>query len=156
MGHASSSPLAVLLVQRDDDSRDMYAEFLRHRGCVVRCAASAALAWTLVPRADVIVTGVQLQGDVDGFEFVTRLRGDHATARKPVVMLTSWAWQTERLRAGEVGCDAFLTKPCLPSVLLDQIVQVISARKLAGVRTKPIKAQPRRTRRRPVKRVARG
>jgi CheY-like chemotaxis protein len=119
----------VLLVQPPDDSRDMYAEFFGHHGLDVVCPEDVETALTLAPAADVIVTGLQLPGAIDGFAFIQRLRADAATRHKRIIVLTSWAWQTERLRAKDAGCDVFLTKPCLPDVLLRHVRRSLTARR---------------------------
>ena len=138
------SPLRVLLVQPNDDSREMYAEFLQHHKVQVLCAAEAQEALTLAEMADVIVTGIQLRGSMDGWELISRLRADDRTKAKSIIVLTSWAWQTERLRAQTAGCDAFLTKPCLPSVLLSRIREVRLGHTDA-MKTKPAKREQRRS-----------
>jgi two-component system cell cycle response regulator DivK len=130
----------VLLVQPPDDSRDMYAEFLRHHGMDVVCPGDVEEALTLAPAADVVVTGLQLPGAMDGFAFIQHLRADPATRHKPVIVVTSWAWQTERLRAKDAGCDVFLTKPCLPAVLLRHV-----RRRLTTAARRPISKRPRRS-----------
>ena len=143
----------VLLVQPHDDSRDMYAEFLRHHGLEVVCPADVVEALTLALNADVIVTELQLPG-LDGYEFIRRLRADERTRQKPIIVVTSWAWQTERLRAEEAGCDLFLTKPCLPDVLLRHVRRAVAAKNLRGVRGRPTKPDANESIRRKPKRTA--
>ena len=129
----SVKPAAVvLLVQPHDDGRDMYAEFLGHHGLTVVCPDEVAEALTLAPTSDVIVTELRLPGALDGYEFIQRLRRDEQTRHKPVIVVTSWAWQTERLRAEEAGCDRFLIKPCLPDVLLREVRKALTSRKRSG------------------------
>jgi two-component system, cell cycle response regulator DivK len=86
----------------------------------------------------------------DGVEFIRRLRADDHTKHLPILVVTSWAWQTERLRAQDAGCDVFLTKPCLPDELLREIRRVLALGKLRGARAKTAKAStPRQRKRRP-------
>ena len=124
----------VLLMQPHDDSREMYAEFFRHHHLTVWCPDDAAHALTLAPSADVVITGLWLPGTVDGYTLIQRLRADEQTREKPIIVLTSWAWQTDRLRAKEAGCDAFLTKPCLPGVLLRYVRRTVATSRLREVR----------------------
>ena len=132
--HQQSS-LVVLLVQSpQDDSREMYAEFFRHHGLTVSCPNDVTEALVIAPSVDVVVTGLQLPGTLDGYAFIQRLRADERTRHKPIIVVTSWAWQTERLRAEEAGCDRFLTKPCLPDVLLRHVRRASAAGRLRAVR----------------------
>jgi two-component system cell cycle response regulator DivK len=143
----------VLLVQPHDDSREMYAEFLRHHGLEVACPADMIETMTLALKADVIVTELQLPG-LDGYEFIQRLRADERTRQKPIIVVTSWAWQTERLRAEEAGCDLFLTKPCLPNVLLRHVRRAVAATNLRGVRGRPTRPDANDSTQRKPKRTA--
>jgi two-component system cell cycle response regulator DivK len=136
----------VLLVQQEED-RVMYGEFFSHRGVETVCAADGSDAVQLAGGADVVVTGLSLPGEIDGFELIKRLRHDPQTRSKPIVVLTSWGWQTERLRALDAGCDLFLTKPCLPADLLAAIRQQVRLFRNRALRPRPLKTtQQRRAR----------
>jgi len=140
----------VLLLQNPDD-RSMYAEFLRHHGVEALCPSDATEAVALAPQTQVIVTELMVPTVSDGLEFIRRLRADDNTKHLPILVVTSWAWQTERLRAQEAGCDLFLTKPCLPDELLREIRSVLAGRKLRAVRSnvvKPPGSRPRKARHR--------
>lgn len=138
--------LTVLLVQPYGDSLDLYSEFLRAQNvsCVPVTNMSDALA--AATRADVIVTGILLPGSPDGVELITRLRADPGTARIPIIVLTACAFETQRQRAEAAGCDAFLSKPCLPSELYAEIRRLAGTPALREVRGRPLKAsESRRT-----------
>jgi CheY-like chemotaxis protein len=109
----------VLLVDDLEDSRVMYAEYLTRSGYRVVQAADGARALTLARDRlpDVVVMDMALPV-LDGWEVVRRLKSDRQTGVIPVVALTGYAAASHVWRAREAGCDAFLTKPCLPSALL--------------------------------------
>jgi two-component system, OmpR family, response regulator len=46
-----------------------------------------------------------------GFEILKQIRGDRATAKLPVLVLTAKGQQQDRKIAEELGADAFVTKP---------------------------------------------
>ena len=139
----SESNPVILLVQQEED-RVMYGEFFSHRGVETVYAGDGSEAIRLAGLADIVVTGLSLPGDMDGFELIRRLR-DHPLARsKPIVVLTSWGWQTERLRALDAGCDLFLTKPCLPAELLAAIRHQVRMCRNRALRARALKAAPRR------------
>ena len=123
----SISPVVLLLVQVDVDSREMYAEFLRYHGFLTIPVKTASDALTVAPHADVIVTETLLPGRIDGIEFIARLKRDERTRTIPVIALTVCAWETERERAEEAGCEAFLAKPCLPDALLREVRRVLAS-----------------------------
>ena len=119
----------VLLVQpSSDDGLQMYAEFLRYSGLEPVAVSNATDALKVAPVADVIVTGIVLDGGPDGLELVARLRGDAGTMRKPIIVLTTCAWPRAQERAEHAGCDVFLSKPCLPDALLREVRLLLPAR----------------------------
>ena len=115
----------VLLLQPELDDRTMYLEFFHHEGIATLCPKDAVDALSLATKADVIVTGILLPGQIDGLEFIAKLRADGRTAHIPVVVLTACAWITERRRVEESGCDLFLSKPCFPADLLQHLRRVL-------------------------------
>ena len=120
----------VLLVQADRDSREMYAEFFRHEGFLPIPVSNARDGLTVARGADVIVTGLLLLGDIDGIEFIARLKRDERTKQIPLIVLTACAWKSDRQRAEEAGCDIFLAKPCVPDHLLREVRILLAASKL--------------------------
>jgi len=126
----SPTPAAVVVVlQGDADSREMYAEYFRHHGLLPVPVLTARDGLMVAPRADVIVTGLLLPGDMDGVEFIARLKSDERTKRIPVIVVTACAWKSDRERAEEAGCDLFLPKPCLPDDLLRDVQRLLAASK---------------------------
>src|SRR5436190_886449 len=119
---------SVLLVDPHPDSREMYAEFLRHAGFDVVALDNAADALASAPRADVIVTGIMLRGDSDGVEFVRQIRQDGRTKHLPMIVLTACTMPEDRARAEAAGCDLFVPKPCVPANLLHHIRHLMFGR----------------------------
>jgi len=50
---------------------------------------------------------------------------DPETADIPVIVLTAHAFPEDRKRASEVGCDVFLTKPCEPRDVMNEVRRLI-------------------------------
>src|SRR4051812_1276927 len=112
--HAKDGGPVVLIAHPHDDSRHMYAEFLRAQGYSTLETAAAADALHLVSRADVIVTSIRLHGgDRDGLDLIARLREDKALRNTPVIVVTSTVYEHDRQSAFTAGCDVFLPMPCL-------------------------------------------
>ena len=120
-----TAPL-TLLVDRDVDTRRMYAEFLKLSACSIEEAEDGreALAKALTACPDVIVTETRLPG-MDGYELCRLLRADPATHDIPIVFVTSAALEGEVRRAALVGADAVLFKPCLPETLYSEMIRLL-------------------------------
>ena len=123
-----SKPPVVLIIDDVEDNREMYAMYLQHAGMRVAEAGNGheALdqAFRLLP--DLIVMDLSLPG-IDGWEATRRLKADERTKKIPVVALTSHALEGYSEGARAAGCDAFVTKPCLPEQLLSEIRKVLAA-----------------------------
>jgi CheY-like chemotaxis protein len=112
-------PSSVLLIERDDDNRAMYAEYLRFRGLTLSTADTTDDGLVRSASADFIVTGIRVPGSFDGFELIRRLR--EFSSKTPIIVLTACAFETDRRRAFGAGCDRFLSMPCLPDQLEREI-----------------------------------
>ena len=126
----AAEPPLILVVDDFPDNRQMYAEFLAFSGLRVAEAANGheALekAGDLLP--DLIVMDLSLPG-IDGWEATRRLKSDARTKHILVMALTGHALAGHSKGAIEAGCDGFVTKPCLPDRLLDEIQRMLGARK---------------------------
>jgi CheY-like chemotaxis protein/uncharacterized protein YjbJ (UPF0337 family) len=125
---ANTRRAVVLLVQPShDDSLEMYVQFLRYHGLAVIPVSDARDALMLAPQVDIVVTGMNLDNQMDGVELVSRLRHNDCTRFTPIVVLTACAWPKDRERAEGAGCDVFLPNPCLPNDLLGEVRQLLAA-----------------------------
>jgi CheY-like chemotaxis protein len=124
----TKAPL-VLVVEDYPDAREMYCEYLRFSGFRVAEARNGeeALekAFTLLP--DVVLMDLALPL-MDGWEATRRLKSDRRTADILVVALTGHALAGHAEGARRAGCDAFVTKPCLPDDLVDEIRRLLEDR----------------------------
>lgn len=120
-----SAPL-VLIVDDFEDNREMYAQYLRFHGFDVAEADNGqdALRQANGLRPDVIVMDLSLPG-MDGWEATRRLKQEAATRDIPVIVLTGHALTGSETTARGAGCDRFLTKPCAPSVLGQEIRRML-------------------------------
>ena len=116
----------VLLVDDYPDNRDIYVQFLTYSGMRVEEAENGhqALDKALALLPDVIVMDLSLPG-LDGWEATRRLKDDPRTRDIPVIALTGHALAGHSKGALDAGCDAFITKPCLPERLLDEIRAIL-------------------------------
>ena len=113
--------ISVLLVDPYDDSRELYGTVLQSLGFRVHATTNTDDARELIHQADVLVTGVQVPGRLDGLELTRWIRAQPATQTMPIVVLTASAYPADEQAARTAGCDVFLTKPCLPLDLATEI-----------------------------------
>ena len=118
----------VLLVDDYPDAREMYAEYLEFSGFDVVEAENGmeALQRAVETSPDIILMDLSLPV-MDGWEATRRLKADKRTAPIPVVALTGHALAGISEGAKKAGCDAFVTKPCLPEDLVTEIRKILDA-----------------------------
>lgn len=130
----------VLVVDDFHDNREMYMQYLSFAGYRVAEAVDGedalAKARSLLP--DVIVMDLSLPR-LDGWEATRRLKKDPLTRAIPVIALTGHALAGHAEGAMGAGCDAFVTKPCVPSELEARVREMLNQ---AGTMVAP--AKPRR------------
>ncbi|HYO16273.1 MAG TPA: response regulator [Thermoanaerobaculia bacterium] len=123
-------PPLVLVVDDVAHGREIFAEYLEFRGFRVATAADGqeAIDQAFELHPDVILMDLSLPR-IDGWEATRRLKADDRTRDIPVIALTAHALAAAHDKAMEVGCDAVVTKPCLPRDLEQEVRRQLDARK---------------------------
>ena len=109
----------ILLVEDNEDNRDMLSRRLARKGFEVVCAVDGAegVARAGAERPDLILMDMSLPV-FDGWEATRRIKADGATRAIPVIALTAHAMAGDREKAMAAGCDDYDTKPIeLPRLL---------------------------------------
>ena len=118
--------LAILIVEDDDDARDLMQAVLEQRGARVTAAESVGRAFELLEAAqpDVIVSDIAMP-DEDGFSLARRVRAlpPDSGGQTPIVAVSAYAGASDRLRALAAGFDRYLHKP----VDFDELTTAINA-----------------------------
>lgn len=119
----------ILLVEDNDDNRDMLTRRLSRRGYEVVPAIDATEAFARLAdgRPDVILMDVDLPG-MDGWEATRRLKADPATRAIPVIILTAHAMNEHRDKSLAAGGDDYDTKPIDLARLLGKIEALLAGR----------------------------
>ncbi len=123
----TDQPPLILVVDDYQDAREMYAEYLQFSGFRVAEAGNGndAIEKALALRPDLILMDLSLPG-MDGWEATRQLKSDERTHHIPVVALTGHALAGASEGAKKAGCDAFVTKPCLPDDLVVEVRRMLN------------------------------
>lgn len=108
-----------------DDSRairEAMTTMLGSEGWIVDVAEDGERALQLArqQRYDLVVTDLEMP-ELNGFEFIARLRGDDRLKATPVVVITSRANPEHRRRARDLGVRALVAKPITRRKLLEAL-----------------------------------
>ncbi|MEM7734610.1 MAG: response regulator transcription factor [Deinococcota bacterium] len=101
---------SVLIVEDDESVRELLAFHLSQAGFRTNTAATAKEGWDLVSSVDVVVLDWMLP-DESGLAWLMRLRSTSKYERKPVLILTARATETDKVTGLGSGADDYMTKP---------------------------------------------
>jgi PAS domain S-box-containing protein len=113
--------VTVLVVEDDDDARDIVARTIKGAGGNPVLAATATEALTALAssvRIDVLVSDIGLPG-TDGYSLLTAARElPHGRGDLPAIAVTAYASDADARRALAQGFTAHVAKPYAPSTLI--------------------------------------
>ena len=118
----------ILLVEDNEDNRDLLSRRLVRKGYDVVCAVDGAEGVTRATseRPDLILMDMSLP-IVDGWEATRRIKADGVTRAIPVIALTAHAMAGDREKAIGAGCDDYDIKPIEMPRLLEKIEALLNA-----------------------------
>ena len=122
----------ILVVEDNEDNRDMISRRLQRRGYMVVHAANGqeAVEMAARERPDLILMDVSLPV-MDGLEATRRIRARAQTQTTPIIAVTAHAMSDDRDKALRAGCDDYHAKPVELPRLVAQM-EVLLARTATG------------------------
>jgi signal transduction histidine kinase len=126
-GEGTCEKIRVLVLDDEDDSRELVSKVLSGSGAEVRTASNVAEALAMASDSppDVLVTDLGMP-DADGFALLARLRALPAAqgGHVPVIALTAYAQAEHRRTALCAGFDDYLTKPLEFEALIEAVARL--------------------------------
>jgi adenylate cyclase len=121
----------ILVVDDNDDNRDMLARRLRRQGYEILTAAGGHAALeTLGARAvDLVLLDVMMP-DLDGYAVLQRLKADAALRDIPVLMISALDELDSVVRCIQLGAEDYLSKPFEPVLLQARIGACLEKKRL--------------------------
>jgi two-component system cell cycle response regulator DivK len=112
----------ILLVEDNEDNRDMLTRRLERRGyqLVIAVDGASAVEMARAEAPDLILMDMGLPV-LDGWQATTLIRQMPETQSIPIIGLSADAMEGDRERGLAVGCDDYDTKPIDINRLLDKI-----------------------------------
>jgi CheY-like chemotaxis protein len=120
--HAGDHVKTVLIVEDQIEMRAINAMYLHHHGYRVLAADNGldGIQAARETRPDLILMDISMPG-IDGIRATEELKRDPDTVGIPVLIVTAHPYGSVGKRAAEAGCDGYLTKPCDPRRLLEEV-----------------------------------
>ena len=122
----------ILIVEDDDDSRQVVQLVLEQSGATVESAESAEAAFTLLTNSrnglpDIIVSDLAMPVE-DGFSLISRIRRlpQEKGGKIPAIALSAFAANDKKRKALETGFQKYHTKPFDPDNLIEDILETLN------------------------------
>jgi DNA-binding response OmpR family regulator len=119
----------VLVAEDDDDIRALVVYRLERSGYAVVQARDGEEALRLAAEhePDLAILDVMMP-KLDGYEVTRRLRGDDATSRLPVILLTARTQEADVSQGFAAGADDYIRKPFSPDELRARVQAILGRR----------------------------
>lgn len=121
-------PKTVLLVDDDEDSRAICSTILKHHGYEVLEATDGdgGVRMAAESKPDAIVMDLNLPV-LDGLEATKQIKEAPETRDIAVIILTARTSPADLAQGRDSGCDSYLTKPCPPVQVLEEVQRLVGA-----------------------------
>ena len=118
----------ILMIEDDDLMADLMRTHLVEAGHTVRLStdSAAGIMALLVQQPDLVLLDLALPY-LDGQDILAAMKGDPATSRIPVIVITARSDAANKARAQAVGVDDYLVKPILREQLLAAVDRQLQA-----------------------------
>ena len=112
----------ILIADDEPDNRAIIMAALNASGYRVCLAKDGeeAVATALTERPDLILLDMSMPG-VSGWEAARRIKAMPQTREIPIFAFTAYALEGDELKTKEVGCEGYISKPCIPRDVVEQI-----------------------------------
>lgn len=119
----TGSILRILLIEDNDISRQLMSDFLIDSGYDVMAMAEASSLATVMTQfaPNLILLDLKLPG-VDGYQILQDLQKTPTWQAIPVIVVSAFAFESDRNRALELGAKQYLVKP----IKLSELTQAIA------------------------------
>jgi DNA-binding NarL/FixJ family response regulator len=99
----------------------------------VQLASNANEAWDLLQHEtpDLVISDIMMP-QVDGYQFLKKLREDPRFTALPVVFLTARGMTGDRIQGYNAGCDAYVSKPFDPEELEAVVKNALKRRQVTA------------------------
>jgi len=116
----------ILYIEDNEMNRKIVRDLLKRTKyqLIEAYDGEAGVAKALEARPDLILMDIQLP-KISGMEATRRLRAEAATAKTPIVAITSFAMSGDDQKAKDAGATAYLAKPYSPMDLLKLIRELL-------------------------------
>jgi two-component system chemotaxis response regulator CheY len=75
---------------------------------------------------DLVLTDINMS-NMDGYEFIRRVRADGKYRSLPIVIVSTESEGRDKKKGFEAGADLYIVKPCTPEMMVENIRLILTA-----------------------------
>ena len=118
----------VLIIDDNQDVRDYVKSLLEEEYSVIEAAnGEEGLKIAIANVPDIIICDVMMPV-MDGMECCKRLKAEPRTSHIPVMMLTAYSMDEQKIKGYECGADSYISKPFSSELLMARLHNLIDNR----------------------------
>ena len=118
----------VLVIDDNQDVRDYVKTILNDKYSVIEAGnGSEGLKLAIANVPDIIICDVMMPV-MDGMECCRRLKAEPRTSHIPVMMLTAYSMDEQKIKGYECGADSYISKPFSSELLMARLNNLIDNR----------------------------
>ena len=74
---------------------------------------------------DLVLTDINMS-NMDGYEFIRRVRADGKYTSLPIVIVSTESEGKNKMKGFEAGATLYITKPCTPEMLVENLRMILT------------------------------
>ena len=116
----------IYIVEDDENIREIETFALKNSGYTVASFESAKNFYKKISEKvpDLVMLDIMLP-DEDGLEIIRKLRNMQSTKKVPIIMVTAKGTEIDKVKALDIGCDDYMTKPFGVMELISRVKALI-------------------------------
>jgi two-component system chemotaxis response regulator CheY len=118
----------ILIVDDSEFVRSYHSHILEQAQFQVITAVdgSDGLEKLYTSTCDLVLTDINMV-NMDGYEFIRRIRADGNYNSLPIVIVSTESEGKNKMKGFEAGANLYITKPCSPEMLVENIRMILIA-----------------------------
>lgn len=121
----SASKKRILIVEDDVENQKYFELILKCEYDVDLCDNKASMYSYLNTRNyNAIIMDISLKNGNNGLELIKELKTKSSNGHIPIICLSAFTYNDERLKAKAAGADIYLTKPVKGNLLLSTLAEL--------------------------------
>ena len=118
----------ILIVDDSEFVRSYHSYILEqaHFEVITAIDGSDGLEKLYTKPCDLVLTDINMS-NMDGYEFIRRVRADGAYKTLPIIIVSTESEGKDKMKGFEAGANLYLVKPCSPEMMVENIRMVLTA-----------------------------